>query len=415
MTQHLKLEVAVALLVSIFLLAGLALIGVRGEPGNSGVIAPLYSDADGRNENAPTQATPIPTTRAGSAVDILDTPAPLATPTPVRTPMRVASTPTPISVVVSSTKREFVYYRGPATYVRTDAFAPLALASLPRPLNDNGRGLHWFPTTYQSHAVVDRFVPELTALRMRWVVVLQGMNDWDLVANDYLVDRLQAAGIVPVLRIVMQVGEPDYRRLGWLVARYRERGVRYFQLFNEPNEAQEWTAAPPHTPERFASFWLQAAQVTAANGGLPGLAPLSPHADVSDLAFFTAALSALKEADNYGVLNQTWVAVHNYGGLAASGFWRYRQYDAAVKNVFGGSLPIIVTEGGLETAVATAQVIAPMYGFVEREREPYLLAFAPWLIGNGVSGGHDSRWEPAAWFTGTLDRVQPSAVIEQVK
>jgi hypothetical protein len=56
-----------------------------------------------------------------------------------------------------------------------------------------------------------------------------------------------------------------------------------------------------------------------------------------------------------------------------------------------------------------------MYQFVETEREPYLLAFAPWLIGNAVGGGHDSRWEGAAWFTGTLNQVRARPVVDKAK
>jgi hypothetical protein len=61
-----------------------------------------------------------------------------------------------------------------------------------------------------------------------------------------------------------------------------------------------------------------------------------------------------------------------------------------------------------------AAVIAPMYQFVQNQREPYLLAFAPWLIGNAVGGGHDPRWEGAAWFTGTLSQVRARSVVERV-
>ena len=43
-------------------------------------------------------------------------------------------------------------------------------------------------------------------MQIRWVVILQGMNDWDMVANDYLVDQLNAVGIMPVMRLVSEVG-----------------------------------------------------------------------------------------------------------------------------------------------------------------------------------------------------------------
>ena len=85
------------------------------------------------------------------------------------------------------------------------------------------------------------------------------------------------------------------------------------------------------------------------------------------------------------------------------------------KQVLGGSLPILITEGGLGDGEQVADLIAPMYRFVSSQREPYLLAFAPWLIGNAVGGGRDPRWETAAWFTGTLSQVLSRDVVEQAK
>jgi hypothetical protein len=212
----------------------------------------------------------------------------------------------------------------------------------------------------------------------------------------------------------------DLERLGWIIARYRERGVRYFQVFNEPNAEDEWCTAAPHTSEQFVSFWVQAAEVVAANGGLPGFAPMSPQPDDSDLVFFKAALEELKRLGRFDLVNTMWVSIHNYGGFDSrnptdDGFFRYRSYDAIEKQVFGGNLPMIITEGGLANAEAMANVIAPMYQFVASQREPYLLAFAPWLIGNAVGGGNDPRWEAAAWFTGTLNRIQQRSVVDQAK
>ena len=411
-----RMELAIAILVTSLVVCGLTFIGLKGVSSTPSSITPLASIREpAAAESGQEEGTPTPI-RAIASVQPSSSPSPTVTlafqPSPTRS---VARTPTPISVVVSTQKRSYVFYQGPATYVRRDAFAPLALSSFPKPTSNNGRGLHWFPTTRQSRAVIDRFIPELTAMRIRWVVILQGMNDWDMVANDYLVDQLNAAGIMPVMRLVGEVGDMDYRRLGWIVARYRERGVRYFQVFNEPNAESEWSAPAPHTPERFALYWVQAAEVVAANGGLPGFSPMSPRIDNSDLAFFSAALAELARLGRYDLINLLWISIHNYGGMSADGFFRYRQYDAAVRKVFGGSLPIMITEGGMETAIGTAPVISAMYGFIEREREPYLLAFAPWLIGNKVGGGHDPLWEEAAWFVGTLDRVESRAVVDQAQ
>lgn len=414
-----------AIAITIPILIGISLIGMKGNSAPSDAIAPLVSSSDIPRPNLSSVAPPSAGTSIRNAAVSPTIEAATATATPLVTPKRSlgranGKTPTPVRVAVSTQKRSWVYYRGPATLVRADAFAPLPLTSFPRPANDNGRGLHWFPTTYQTRAVVDRFIPELSALRIRWLVILQGMNDWDLIANDYLVQQLVAEGIVPIMRIDRQVGPMDWQRLGWVVARYRERGVRYFQIYNEPNADDEWGTEAPHSPERFIAYWIQAAEVVAANGGLPGLAPVSPQKDHSDLVFFQGALAELKRLRRFDLANLMWVSVHNYGDFDRAnptddGFFRYKSYAAIVQQVFGGSLPVIVTEGGTSNAEEMANVIAPMYRFLASEREPYFLAFAPWLIGNAIGGGRDARWESAAWFTGTLSQIVPRPVVEQAR
>lgn len=415
-----------ALGVTMLILIMVSALGVQGFPdrvsNTTGTIVPLVSTRLSPTANPPTPSTIAQSAKgqsaSGSSKHEIGTPVivPTVTATPVTTGTRAnVKTPTPVRVVVSTQKRSWVYFHGPATYVRGDTFAPLPLSSFPRPASDNGRGLHWFPTTFQTRAAVDRFIPELTALRIRWLVVLQGMHDWDMLANDYLIGRLNAEGIMVVMRIDRQVSAMDWQRLGWIVARYRERGVRYFQIFNEPNLIEEWGTRDAPTPERFIAYWIQAAEVIAANGGLPGFAPMSPQRDDADLVFFQAALKELKRLKRFDLVNQMWVSVHNYGDLTGDGFFRYRRYDAITRHVFGGSLPIIITEGGLADAEQTAHVIVPMYRFIQNEREPYLLAFAPWLIGNAVGGGHDPRWEGAAWFTGTLSQVRARNIVEQAK
>ena len=433
MFERSNFQLFFAIVVTVAVALGLAWLGANGFANVSGEYAPIASTLErlkplqqGASPNTITlptsSATTMPTVdRTKSIPTVTPTSSATVSARTTVTPARSgAKTPTPIRVVVSTQKRSWVYYHGPATYVRADAFAPLPLTSFPRPADDNGRGLHWFPTTYQTRAVVDRFVPELGAMKIRWLVILQGMDDWNMVANDYLIDQLLKVGIMPIVRIDRQVAIMDWGRLGWIVARYRERGVRYFQLFNEPNAIEEWGTSELPTPEGFVAYWIQGAEVIAANGGFPGFAPMSPQPDDSYLAFFQAALEELKRLGRFDLANLMWVAVHNYGDFDPNhptddGFFRYRSYDAVVRQVFGGSLPMIITEGGLGSAEQMTYAIAPMYQFVTNQREPHLLAFAPWLIGNAVGGGHDARWESAAWFTGTLSQVRPGSVVEQVK
>ena len=210
-SQRGNAQVFFAIAVTVLILIIVSAIGVQGFPDKSGVITPLFPTSllPTPNHSKPLQqgagmggaSNPTRSSAASTpSVENIRT----TTATPVVTSVRPdAKTPTPVRVVVSTQKRSWVYFHGPATYVRGDAFAPLPLSSFPRPTSDNGRGLHWFTTTFQTRAVVDRFIPELRTMRIRWVVIVQGMEDWNMLANDYLIDRLaeRAEGIMVIMRI----------------------------------------------------------------------------------------------------------------------------------------------------------------------------------------------------------------------
>jgi hypothetical protein len=288
-------------------------------------------------------------------------------------------------------------------------------AAYPQPAHSNGRGIHWIPTTWQAPQLVDTFVAEAQAMGMRWVVFLNGLADYELTANDYLVQRLVERGMEPVLRIESPVQRLDGGRVAALVAHYHPLGVHYYQIFNEPNLDREWGEAGAHSPERFADLWAEAATSVLHNGGLPGLAALSPGGDVSDYEYLERTLARLVTAGRYDLLNRAWLSVHNYtGGTPASfvvdetGFGRYRRYARICQRVLGAVLPMIGTEGGPAPADGAWQAqitpeqearwIGQAFDYMATRREAYFLAYSPWLIANFAGGGHDARWEAAAWF-----------------
>ncbi len=314
--------------------------------------------------------------------------------------------PTRVAVVRVESKQ---WVNRGETRVRSDV-VDIRLSLFPRPQGDNGRGIHWFPTLSQQRAVIDRFVPELQSMHVRWVVVLQGLDEWNLDANDYLIDQLNAAGIVPVMRIDAQVGALNLERLRLVVQHYRAKGVRYFQIYNEPNFRAEWADQKQVNASGFVEQWLPAAQVVAENGGLPGLAPLAPTGDLDDVLFLENALTTLVRARRFDIINVMWLAIHNYGGLDDKGFFRYRRYDAMARYVLGQHLPMLATEGGMGDAQNSADTVVAAFEHMQA-REPWLLAYCPWLIGNAVGGGHDETWESQAWF----QRGGALPVVERVK
>ncbi len=303
------------------------------------------------------------------------------------------------------------------------------LSAFPRPPGDNGRGIHWIPTTVQSKDVIDRFLPEVQAMRIRWVVILNGLNDWDQFGNDYLVGRLVNAGIEPVMRLESRVTPLEARRVEAVVKHYLPLGVRYYQIYNEPNLADEWGEDGDRSPERYAALWADAATVVLYAGGLPGLAALSPGGNTSDYEYLARTLSYLVRAQRFDLLNRSWLSVHNYTGGApadfvsdAAGFGRYRRYAEISRGALGAPLPMIGTEGGpvpadgaWQAAVGDEQVGAWMtaaYAFMQTKREPYFFAYSPWLLANAAGGGTDTRWESAAWFRAD---GSPRAMVQAVK
>lgn len=285
----------------------------------------------------------------------------------------------------------------------------LPLTAYPQPQNNNGQCIDWFPTPKQDEKVIDTFVPILQEMGMKWVVILQDPTEPG--ANDALLMKLNEAQIMPIVRIMAPVGPLDPKMLGITVAHQRSLGVRYFQIFNEPNNKDEWGVSA-QSSEWLARYWVGAAQVVLSNGGLPGLPPFVT--DGSDLEYFKNTLSEIKRMGRYDLLHAMWISVHNYGNMNDAGFFRYRQYEQIAQATLGHSLPVLGTEGGLATAEQTAQIIDAQFDFMHTQRDPYMFAFCPWLIGNSIGGSKDSTWEPQAWCLGSLDnpvcrvRVGPS-------
>lgn len=274
---------------------------------------------------------------------------------------------------------------------------PLALSDYPHPPGDNGRGIHWIPTVSQSPEVVDRFVNEAVEMGMKWVVFLN--DGTGIGANDYLVKRLTEAGIEPLLRVYTPGLVPIHGDLQAMVRHYAKLGVRYFQLYNEPNLMVETGGQPPNV-DQYLDLWVPAARQVIEAGGLPGFGALSPQGEMDDREFLRQSLERLAARGQSHLLDRSWLAMHNYTGPRPlgdpDGFLRFQQYDAIIRAALGRSLPIIGTEGGTHTSahVSEAQQVAMMTGAYEymQQREPYNFAYTYWIIANG----HDPAWDEHA-------------------
>jgi hypothetical protein len=187
------------------------------------------------------------------------------------------------------------------------------LANYPRPKNDNGRGIHFSPTTQLLHPkVVNYFLTELQAMNIKWVKLLQ--DDLPEVTNTYLIEQLVAHDIEPVMRVYKPFNEP-YQHLPELVAQATERGVHYFELYNEPNLAGfagGWREGQPINVERIVDLWILAARDVHAAGGYPSLPPLAGGGAVDDMVFLRQFLAGVRARGQADLLLGAWIPVHNY-------------------------------------------------------------------------------------------------------
>ncbi|HFQ92932.1 MAG TPA: hypothetical protein ENK32_02905 [Anaerolineae bacterium] len=345
----------------------------------------------------PATFTPLPAT-AVATVTAVNPKTPLP---PTNTPLPIP-TNTPVTPTATPTETATPTPDGTATPVikplgQYNLQEVIPYQAFPKPPGDNGWGMHWMPTVSQDKGVVDKYVAELARMNIKWVVFLnEGANIGD---NDYLVERLTANGIMPVMRLYRSGVLPYDGNIGAMVRHYRAKGVYYYQLYNEPNVNTENHQGFAN-PNQYAAAWAAAAKEVMANGGLPGIGALSPGGEYDHFDFLARTLQALKyNGDDY-LLNRAWLSVHNYQGTRPyndpNGFLLFRKYDEIVRAHIGRSLPIIGTEGGSysDDPNVELQFIRYQYDYMRRpDREPYFFAFSWWLLANKAGGGWDPQWE----------------------
>jgi hypothetical protein len=294
------------------------------------------------------------------------------------------------------------------------AAGALALSAYPHPNGDNGRGMHWVPTTKQSPATIDRFVAEAQRMGVKWVTLLNnGANVGD---NDYLVNKLVGAGIEPVMRLYSPTLEPLQGDIEGMVRHYTGLGVHYFQPFNEPNLNCE-NPDGNVSVNRYLDCWIPAARAILKGGGLPGFGSMAPGGDFDDQKFLVAALDGLKARGETGLLNRAWLSMHNYTWNHpiedrgdGDGFFKFRAYHAIVQRALGRDLPIVGTEGGTfvgeqedpKMAAVTPTMAADWthqaFHYMREQREPWMFASSVWTIADLAGGGADPRFEDQALF-----------------
>ncbi len=366
-------------------------------------VAALPDEANTNNGNVPPTWTPLPQTDPPTPAPTLPaiTPSPTSTPLPLPTntavPPTLTPTPTETAVPNQSPQSPAPDIRPIDQYSYTEV---IPLEAWPRPANDNGWGMHWIPTNKQDPGTVDRFVAEMVRMNIKWVVFLNdGANIGD---NDYLVDRLVANGIMPVMRLYHPTVEPYSGDIGAMVRHYRARGVYYYQLYNEPNINVE-NRQGFIDPYRYSLVWSVAARRVISAGGLPGLGALSPGGEYEHNEFLDRTIRNILHNGDGHLLNRTWLSVHNYHGTRPlddpGGFLLFRRYNEIVESHLGRPMPMIGTEGGSYHPDPQVELQLNRHHYIYmRTAEPYFFAYSHWLLANYEGGGFDEAWEWQSLF-----------------
>jgi hypothetical protein len=291
----------------------------------------------------------------------------------------------------------------------------MALSAYPHPNGDNGRGMHWIPTTSQSNDAVDRFVAEAQRMGVKWVTFLN--KGADVGENDYLVKKLVGAGIEPIMRLYTPTLEPIQGDVEGMVRHYVGMGVHYFQPYNEPNLNSE-NPDGNVSVDRYLDNWIPAAQAIVRGGGLPGFGSMAPGGDMDDQQFLTQALDGLKQRGQLGLLDTGWLSMHNYtfnhpiDPKYTDGFFKFDNYHKILNGALGRDIPIIGTEGGTfvgeqedkNMPAADAGTVASWagqaYRYMRDQRAPWNFAYSFWTIANQAGGGSDPHFEAESLFKG---------------
>lgn len=222
----------------------------------------------------------------------------------------------------------------------------------PRPNKDTGIGLHdhancgWKPNDFQ--AEVAKFKEHGVSWYL-FFVCDEGKADWArcLVDND----------IMPILRIWPMSFPKMSFDMAHLLA-YRDVGVKWFEVGNEPNLEGEWSGTLPNgrdAARKVAENYARIANTVRAAGMWPLTPALSPGGNIHHRAFFQWFMERIMELGGESVLWPGGIGLHcrplgnpledgpsDYDVGAREWEW----YDAIVQGHLGRVLPMCNTEMG---------------------------------------------------------------------
>jgi len=238
----------------------------------------------------------------------------------------------------------------------------------------NRIGFHYFPDTdHYRQDDLDTWLPELAALRARWLVIKASSES---AIPEFFLRGLIEANIEPVLHFHLSPDHPpSLKDLSLLFSVYAKWGIKYITLFNKPNLRFQWHTTDwtqTDLVERFLDVYLPLAESCVKTGLKPIFPPLEPGGDYWDTAFLRASLEGIKRRGynylldrliigavaNCGSRNinwgsggpERWPDAQPYSTPEESedqkGFRTYDWYNTQIQSVLIKQLPIFLFQVG---------------------------------------------------------------------
>lgn len=328
---------------------------------------------------------------------------PSATPTSTPVAARIEPTKSSSPTAMTPTSTMVVTPTSSGERLTLKSQPPLALRDWPRPIGDNGLGIHFLGDAYYSEGELDRQIARMVEMRMKWTVVVYG----DEIQLEKAAKRLQAAGIMAVWRKMLR---PNEAYFGWErdVSLLQRLGMApYMQLYNEPSLPEEWDGKPADRA-LFLKNLLQASRDVYNAGGLVGWQFVNQD-------WLISAIRELKARQGEAIFNRMFFVPHSYG------LNHPPDYTEDVNSVLGflvfaeiyqkeaGKLPpMVVGEGGWKYKATDDDRFPKVDDNLHRNYHlvvfnwfragklsngqalpDYLFAFCPWILSGKLEG---SAW-----------------------
>lgn len=305
-----------------------------------------------------------------------------------------------------------------------------------RAVRKGGYGFHYFPDE-QHYRIADleRWLPELQALGAAWLTLRASA---ERAVPEAFINALVQAGIEPIIHIPHSGVEPfDLEDLASLAAAYRNWGVNYVVLYDQPNQREQWPAGTfdqLHLIERFLTCWLPAVKVLRACGLAAVFPPLRQGGTFWDLSFLRTSIETLTawgetelmhdmilgayafagpHPADWGRGGQTaWPAAQPYctppGSEDQLGFRAFEWYAEVTAECLGQPLPTLVLAGGARFGELDTKSGQPLdiawhttcnaniaHAMTNRHLPEYLLNMNFWLLAAEGQPAAAAAWFPA--------------------